>query len=80
MRQRTKESGETEMTVKTCIGKITASKEVLSALACVFIDAELYNREKGFVFTAEEQKKAKNQIYDTLYNTGYYDCVKVGVE
>lgn len=55
------------------VGKITAAKETLSALAVVFIDLE--QREKNETLHSLRTKQWES-IYDALESTGYFDYLK----
>ncbi len=58
------------------LGKITASKYVLSALSLAFSNSATYYM-KGSKFSLSEQEEDRsNAIYMELLKVGYYDNVK----
>ena len=64
------------MTVKTSIGTITASKNVLNDLAIALSQADERNCNKHGKKDCFNFRTASNEIHDFLAATGYYDSVK----
>lgn len=59
------------------IGKITASKDALNAIAGIIMDASRYN-EEDYQVTAVRLNENFYEIFDVLDATGYYDKFKGG--
>ena len=59
------------------IGKITASKETLVSLACIFIESSEYIRLDGkYPLLSDLRDKQFLAIHDALDAVGVYDRVK----
>ena len=59
------------------IGKITASKETLVSLACIFIESNKYIKLDGrYPLISDLREKQFLAIYDALDSVGVYDGVK----
>ena len=59
------------------IGKITASKETLVSLACIFLESGEYIKPDGkYPVLSDLRKKQFLAIYDALDAVGFYDSVK----
>ena len=64
------------MTVQTQIGKITASKETLSSINEILIEARENYKATGYEICAKNMEKIFNEIFTELDKAGYYDSVK----
>lgn len=62
------------MTVKFYDGReITATMEMLNEISIIYDYAADFCREKGYDAYEEAYRNKSNEIYDALYNIGYYD-------
>ena len=61
------------MTIKTNMGNITATKEMLNYLALLAWDAVKQNRLEGYLTIAEDAKALANDIHEALNANGYYN-------
>ena len=59
------------------VGKITAAKTTLNALAVVFIELELHEKNETM---RNLRTKQWESIQEALESTGYYDYLKKGTE
>ena len=59
------------------VGKITAAKTTLNALACVFIELELHEENETL---RNLRTKQWESIQEALERAGYYDYLKKGTE
>lgn len=55
------------------LGKITASKYVLSALSLAFSNSATYYMKGNMFFLSEQEENRSNAIHDELSKVGYYD-------
>lgn len=62
------------MTVKFYDGReITATMEMLNEISIIYDYAADFCGEKGYDAYEEAYRNKSNEIYDALYNIGYYD-------
>nr|DAG56596.1 MAG TPA: hypothetical protein [Caudoviricetes sp.] len=55
------------------LGKITASKEVLSEIVSAFYNEGEFYKNKNYLVRSECSNKRADTIYDALEKCGYYD-------
>lgn len=63
------------MTVNTCEGKITATKDMLNLISITFhTDANVWDAKGGdYKVVGNRRRKVANEIYDALKKVGYYE-------
>ena len=61
------------MTVKTEIGNITATKDVLNEISLAFGRSEEVHKRRGHLALADRDDNISFAIYRALAETGYYN-------
>ena len=61
------------MTIETCYGKITASKETLNSLSLLMSEASKSYINRDRIILGCEASNEAGKIYEALRSVGYYD-------